>query len=105
MALRRARTEEEGCVVLDAGSADEARAQLASHPFRPRLLLTDVSLPGESGPELAAALAEHLPRLRVVYVEDGPVALGPHKTGTEEVLRKPFTPQALRETLARVLRR
>jgi FixJ family two-component response regulator len=58
----------------------------------PDVLLTDVVLPGMSGPELAALLRERLPELRVVLMSGytaGLVAQGPAVAGAV-LLEKPF---------------
>jgi two-component system, cell cycle sensor histidine kinase and response regulator CckA len=57
-----------GYRVLEAESGDAAMA-LMSAPDAPRvdLLVTDMVMPGMTGPELAAALDERLPGLRVLF--------------------------------------
>ena len=67
------------------------------------LLLTDVIMAGMTGPDLAGALCERYPDLRVVYMTGYPSGdLGPHANlDDEDVLRKPFT----RETLLAALER
>src|SRR5690606_22646037 len=54
--------------VLTAPSADWALSVAARHPGAIDLLLTDVMLPGMSGPQLAARLAGLRPRIRVLYM-------------------------------------
>jgi CheY-like chemotaxis protein len=82
-------------------SADGGKAALevlsrATGPIH--LLLTDVVMPGMSGPELARALQERLPSLRVLFMSGYATdTIGP-RAGLElgdALLTKPFTPSAL----------
>jgi DNA-binding NtrC family response regulator len=57
-----------GYVVLEAGDAAEALALCAASDAPLDLLLTDVIMPGMSGPELVAELAKARPGLRVLYM-------------------------------------
>lgn len=61
----------EGYRVLDADSSLEA-LRLVEHDARVDLLLTDYTLIDGSGPELARALRESLPRLRVLIATGHP---------------------------------
>jgi CheY-like chemotaxis protein len=62
LALRSA-----GYRVLTAESAEEADVLLEDEPQGPKLLLTDVVLPGLPGTELAERLGARFPSLRVLY--------------------------------------
>jgi signal transduction histidine kinase len=89
---------EQGYTVLEAGSADEARVQLDQHGASIDLVLADVVLPGQSGPEL---LAGRVPPVRALFMS-GYSAQHVHEASGPEDLRlleKPFT---VRELLARV---
>jgi two-component system cell cycle sensor histidine kinase/response regulator CckA len=59
---------------------------------QPALLLTDVAMPGLSGPELASRLLAHWPSLKVLFVT---AYAGEHAvklvTAGRDVLPKPFT--------------
>ena len=70
----------------------------ASAQFPIDLLLTDVVMPGMSGPTLAAALKPKRPDMRVLLMSGYP---GDDLTGElkpdERFLRKPFTPYVLLE--------
>ncbi len=95
-----------GYAVLAAGNADEARSLLRSLPGVIHLLLTDVIMPGDSGPTLAAELVGSHPGLRVLYMS-GYTAdeLGPHGLARPDapLLRKPFTVGQLTRRLRAVL--
>jgi DNA-binding NtrC family response regulator len=58
--------ESAGYAVLQAGRAEDAIALAESRSFD--LMLTDVVMPGMSGSDLAAALWERQPELRVLYM-------------------------------------
>ena len=68
--------------------------------IKPHLLLTDVVMPGLSGPNLAARLLQLNPDLRVLYMsgytEDAGAVHGNFWAGVP-LLQKPFTPAALAE--------
>src|SRR5687768_6745140 len=94
-ALRR-----RGYVVHEARDAEEAIEWSATSGVRPQLLVTDVVMPGLSGPNLAARLLQHNPRLRVLYMSgytDDATAVHGDFWGGIPLLQKPFTPAALAE--------
>ncbi len=95
-----------GYLVLAAGDADEARDILRNRTGEVHLLLTDVIMPGDSGPALAAELVQSRPSLRVLYMS-GYTAneLGPHGLARPDapLLRKPFTVGQLTRRLRAVL--
>lgn len=70
------------------------------------LLLTDVVMPGLTGPQLASELAARRPGLRVLFMSGylgdtmGPGLVVPPGA---PLLRKPFTPTTLLEAVHRVL--
>jgi PAS domain S-box-containing protein len=57
-----------GYRVLEAESPAEARRVIAERPTHIDLLLTDVIMPGASGPELAKLLREINPQLKVLFM-------------------------------------
>ncbi|WP_242140349.1 PAS domain-containing protein [Sphingomonas sp. TREG-RG-20F-R18-01] len=57
--------QQSGFVVVDAASAEEAMAALHTVPID--ALVTDVNLPGLSGPELASKARELRPDVRIVF--------------------------------------
>ena len=76
---------QEGYAVLEAADCEGAENIHRRHRGRIDLLLTDVSLPGPTGPELAAVLRRSEPDLQVLFMSGLPEA--------EEYmpfLRKPF---------------
>ncbi len=101
--LTRRCLEQRGYSVLEAASAEDALELLAKRSSRLDLLLTDVVMPGASGPELAHRLTAERPDLRVLFVsgypDDSPASAGVLENGTA-FLQKPFTP----DTLARKVR-
>jgi CheY-like chemotaxis protein len=101
--LTRRCLETSGYTVLQASGADEALAIAARFDGRLDLLLTDVIMPGLSGPELSRRLAESRPGTRVLYVSgyaDAAMASHVALDAGASFLPKPFTP----ETLARKVR-
>ena len=94
-ALRR-----RGYVVHEAHDAEEAISWSLSSGIRPQLLVTDVVMPGLSGPNLAARLLQQNPRLLVLYMsgytDDATAVHGDFWAGIP-LLQKPFTPAALAE--------
>ncbi len=87
-----------GYQVLEARNADEALAALGNGQAVPDLLLTDVAMPGLTGPELADRLREDRPGLRVLFISGYPqkAAGGPTEApDAEAFLSKPFRPDEL----------
>jgi PAS domain S-box-containing protein len=86
-----------GYAVLEARNGTEALAVVEGHPGPIHLLITDVVMPGLTGPDLARRLQAIRPKTKVLYVsgytgEDEPTAsLEPGAV----LLGKPFTPDDL----------
>jgi CheY-like chemotaxis protein len=95
-----------GYTVIVASDARDARHQLQVYPGRVHLVLTDVIMPGESGPALATELVRTHPDLRVLYIS-GYTAdeLGTHGLARADapLLPKPFTIDQLTQKLREVL--
>ncbi len=95
-----------GYTLLEADNAANALRVGEGHQGRIDLLLTDVVMPGISGPQLARQLAGSRPELKVLYMsgytDDAVIGYG---VGVAETafLRKPFTPTALAEKVREVL--
>jgi CheY-like chemotaxis protein len=105
VALFRTVLEQAGHTVLAAGHGEEALRVHEGYPGRIDLLVTDVAMPGMSGPELAQRLTARQPSLKVLYVSG-------HVLGIEDLgvpaagaafLAKPFPPEALERKVAEVL--
>jgi two-component system, cell cycle sensor histidine kinase and response regulator CckA len=94
-ALRR-----RGYTVYEARDAEAALQWMRTSKVKPHLLLTDVVMPGLSGPNLAARLVQLNPQLRVLYMsgytDDVSAVQGSFWAGVP-LLQKPFTPAALAE--------
>jgi DNA-binding LytR/AlgR family response regulator len=97
--LREAAPELElAAVCEDGASALEAIVQ-----HQPELAFLDIRMPGLSGLEVAAALAEHSPRTQVVFVTAYEQhALDAFDRGAIDYLLKPVSRERLAETMRRV---
>jgi two-component system cell cycle sensor histidine kinase/response regulator CckA len=99
--------ERQGHAVLVAADAEEALCLVESTPTID-ILLTDVVMPGASGPELTKRLVEQRPALKVIYMsgytEDAIVQHGVLKPGIT-FLNKPFTSATLADKIREVLER
>ncbi len=99
--------ERQGYTVLLAANADEALLLFETH--RPiDVLLTDVVMPGASGPDLVSQLVERYPALKVIYMsgytDDAIVHHGVIGPGIV-FLHKPFSSETLGQKLREVLDR
>jgi two-component system cell cycle sensor histidine kinase/response regulator CckA len=97
--------EQQGYSVLVAANAEEARRVFEGNRSID-VLLTDVVMPGGSGPELTKWLVEQRPGLHVIYMsgytEDAIVQHGVLKAGIA-FLHKPFTAETLGRKIREVL--
>jgi CheY-like chemotaxis protein len=98
--------EREGYRVIALMTAEEALAILSSEAID--LLLTDVTLPGMNGVELARLTLGQQPDLKLICMsgsgeEDMVTDLLARATGTTAFLSKPFSTVELVETVNRVL--
>jgi signal transduction histidine kinase/DNA-binding response OmpR family regulator len=95
-----------GYTVLSAGSAQEAIDVCAAYASAPDLLLTDMTLPGGNGHELALRLRGRHPHVRALYIsgytEASIARRGGLPAGTV-MLAKPFTAAALARRVRDVL--
>jgi two-component system cell cycle sensor histidine kinase/response regulator CckA len=94
-----------GYTVLVAESAEEAFQLFESNPSI-HVVLTDVVMPGGSGPDLTSKLVERRPGLKVIYMsgytDEAIVQHGVLKPGIA-FLHKPFTSEALGRKVREVL--
>jgi two-component system, cell cycle sensor histidine kinase and response regulator CckA len=84
--------------VLEALDVADATRLAETHPGSIDLLITDVVMPGVSGPELARRLRAHRPGLRVLCMSGYPESLDQRiagEAGWTAWLQKPFTPDIL----------
>ena len=105
--LTRRLLTRQGYTVLAAANADEA-LRLFEEDESIDVVLTDVVMPGASGPELTRRLVEQKPELKVIYMsgytDDG---MFTHGGLHHEIafLHKPFTAEALGRKIREVLDR
>src|SRR5690606_19768750 len=98
--------ERAGFRVTLARSGDEATAKVNSMVRSPDLLLTDVVMPGRTGPELAADARVHFPDLPVLFMSGYAGEAGAHSDFVaEDTLSKPFSDQELLERIEAKLSR
>jgi DNA-binding NtrC family response regulator len=105
--LARRLLQRQGYTVLVAANADEA-LRLFERNASIDVILTDVVMPGASGPELTRQLIERQPALKVIYMsgytEEAIVHHGVLKPGIA-FLHKPFTSETLGRKVREVLDR
>jgi two-component system cell cycle sensor histidine kinase/response regulator CckA len=91
--------------VLQAAGGREALELCRSHEGEIHLLLTDVVMPGMSGPDLVRQVAEHHPEARVLYRSGYPhkAIAGPALAHDLVLLEKPFVPGNLVRRVREVL--
>jgi PAS domain S-box-containing protein len=92
--------------VFDAPNPQQAEALFDKHPGEFHVLVTDVVMPGSTGPKLFERLVRRQPNLKVLYVsgytntaiiEDGEI------DPAMELLQKPFSANALKRRVREVL--
>lgn len=92
--------------VIEARNAGEALVYSEDHPGTIHLLLTDVVMPGMSGPALAKRLASARVDMKVLcmsgYTDDSIVRHGVLEAQVDYI-QKPITPEALTTRLRQVL--
>ena len=100
-ALRR-----RGYTVFEARNGEEAIDWASKSAVPPDMLITDVVMPGMSGPNLAARLLQQTPHLRVLYMSgytDDATEVHGAFWGGVPLLQKPFTPSQLAENVRMAL--
>jgi DNA-binding NtrC family response regulator len=92
--------------VIEASNATEAETKHLDFSGAITLLITDVVLPGSSGPELCQRLTSRDPRLKVLYMsgytDDAVFRTGRLQPGVA-FIQKPFTADGLRRKIREVL--
>ncbi len=95
-----------GYQVLEARTPDEARFVCETHPNEIHMLLSDVVMPGTSGPDIAQQLVAIRPSLRVLFMsgftDHAIVCRGLLDPGVH-FIQKPFAPAALANKLRAIL--
>jgi len=98
-ALTRFLSEQLGYNLLSAGSAEEALDLVESYSGNIDLLLTDILLPGMSGPELAEKMLAARPGLRIMYIS----GYADQNLESHMLLQKPFSIKSLAAKLRELL--
>ena len=91
-----------GVLSEQAASGEAARALMSSRPFD--VLVVDLRMPGMDGMELVAWTRATRPETAVIVITGYATvdnAVEAMKLGAVDFLTKPFTPQTLRDTVAR----
>jgi signal transduction histidine kinase/ActR/RegA family two-component response regulator len=104
--LTRVILEINGYQVLEAASGDEALSIYKEQQGRIDLIITDVVMPGISGPELVQSLETLSPGIKVLYLSgytDDAVVRHGLLDQKMAFLQKPFTPDALLRKVREVL--
>jgi DNA-binding NtrC family response regulator len=95
--LCRINLELEGYEVVEAGTLDEARAQLDAHDVG--VVLLDLRVGTESGTGLLGDLHARRPPIPVAVVSGSAELEAPDEALASATLRKPFTIEQLLETV------
>lgn len=81
-------------------SGDEAVSTISAMPISPDLLLTDVVMPGRTGPQLAADVRVRFPDLPVLFMSGYAGEAGDHaEFVADDALSKPFSDRELLERI------
>jgi len=89
----------DGHTVKTAGSGKEALTMLEQEPFD--LVITDYSMPGMKGDELAAIIKSRNSRQPVVMITAYAEVLAKPLSGVDALVSKPFLLENLREAIAK----
>lgn len=107
--LWRDQLESSGFTVFEAPSGEQALVFLEGHDAKIDLLITDVVMPGISGPELATLFLNKSPETGILFLSGySEGELGDNKLmkcGRAEFLAKPLKPSQLIATASRMLAR
>ncbi|MCK6547875.1 PAS domain-containing protein [Myxococcota bacterium] len=97
--------EREGYRVIKAAHGAEAIEKFAGHTEAIDLVVTDVAMPGMTGPQMYAELAARAPALRVIFMSGftSATAGGPGGEALTPFLEKPFTSETVVQKVREVL--
>jgi signal transduction histidine kinase/CheY-like chemotaxis protein len=103
--LTRIGLERYGYCVLAAADGDEAVRVARQHGRPIDLVVTDVLMPGSTGPQTVARLREGDPSLAALFISGYTADALPHEatTGEAAFLQKPFTPAVLAARMRSIL--
>lgn len=96
-----------GYTVLEARHGKEALKIIEQNRSEIQLMITDVMMPGMRGKELAARARVLCPSMGVLFMTgyaDGSVNEGEGPDGKDEVILKPFAPEALQTRVGALLK-
>lgn len=97
--------KKQGYAVLCAERGSEALRMCDEHRGPIHLLITDVIMPEQSGPEVARRIIARRPETHVLYISGySDVEIGTALNTDLEILPKPFTPAQLAQRVQEVLR-
>jgi CheY-like chemotaxis protein len=94
-----------GYFVLAAGSYPDALGLAERHPGAIDLVVSDVVVPGKSGPDVVERIRARRPGVRALFMSgfSEHAALGDALGGGSGFLRKPFTPELLSRAVREAL--
>jgi signal transduction histidine kinase/CheY-like chemotaxis protein len=92
-----------GHTVLEAANGEQGLSIASQHKQRIDLLVTDVVMPGLSGPEMVEALQKERPDLMVLFMSGYDPKLDDEEGAPVNFLAKPFAPRAFSEKVGSLL--
>jgi YesN/AraC family two-component response regulator len=91
---------------VDARDGKDALLRARTHQEKIHLLLTDVVMPGMSGPELANEIKSMRPEIRILFMSGYTANAITHRAGLDDplsLLVKPFTRSSLTQKVHSIL--
>lgn len=89
------------CIILEAENAEQALDLAHSHNGEIQLLITDITMPGKNGMELATLLRQQYPAMRVLYMSGYTLPSTP--APGFQFIEKPFRPDVLVRKVQEIL--
>ncbi len=87
---------DEGYVVVEAATGEEALEMLRADPAAISLVLTDIQLgPAMNGRELVAQIRQMVPNLPVIFMTGRPEAMADLLTARDRFVAKPYLPSEI----------